>query len=108
MAEELGFDSQQGQEIFPFSTVSKISSWAHPASYTMGSSQGVKVTTHFHLVPRSKMVELYLHSPIHLHGVVLNQLSTGTTLALPLPFIVLTDESYLKSLINESITYNSV
>jgi hypothetical protein len=26
------------------------------------------------------MVELYLHSPICLHGVVLNSLSTGTTL----------------------------
>jgi hypothetical protein len=26
------------------------------------------------------MVELYLHSPICLHGVVLNELSTGTTL----------------------------
>jgi hypothetical protein len=25
------------------------------------------------------MVELYLHSPIRLHGVVLNQLNTGTT-----------------------------
>jgi hypothetical protein len=27
---------------------------------------------HFHLVSRSKMVELYLHSPTRLHGVVLN------------------------------------
>jgi hypothetical protein len=26
-------------------------------------SPGIKLTTHFHLVPRSKMVELYLHSP---------------------------------------------
>jgi hypothetical protein len=26
------------------------------------------------------MVELYLHSPIPLHGVMLHQLSTGTTL----------------------------
>jgi hypothetical protein len=29
------------------------------------------------------MVELYLHSPICLHGIVLNYLSTGTTLPLP-------------------------
>jgi hypothetical protein len=28
------------------------------------------------------MMELYLHSPIRLHGVVLHQLSTGTTLPL--------------------------
>jgi hypothetical protein len=26
----------------------------------------------FYLVPRSRMVELYLHSPICLHGTVLN------------------------------------
>jgi hypothetical protein len=40
---------------------------------------GVKLTTHFHLVPRSRMMELYLRSPIFLHGIVLNSLSTGTT-----------------------------
>jgi hypothetical protein len=28
-------------------------------------------------------LDLYIHSPIRLHGVVLNQLSTGTTLLLP-------------------------
>jgi hypothetical protein len=28
-------------------------------------------------------VDLYIHSPIRLHGVVLNWLSTGTTLPLP-------------------------
>jgi hypothetical protein len=32
----------------------------------------VKLTTSLHLVPRSRMVELYLHSPMCLHGVVLN------------------------------------
>jgi hypothetical protein len=36
------------------------------------SDQGVKLLIHLHLVPRSRMVELYLHSPIRLHGVVLN------------------------------------
>jgi hypothetical protein len=30
----------------------------------------VKLTTHLHLVPRSRLVELYLNSPIRLHGVV--------------------------------------
>jgi hypothetical protein len=36
------------------------------------SGRGVKLTTHLHLVPRSRMVELYLHSLIRLHGVTLN------------------------------------
>jgi uncharacterized membrane protein len=33
-------------------------------------------------------VDLYIHSPVLLHGVVLNSLSTGTTLPL-FPWIVL-------------------
>jgi hypothetical protein len=33
---------------------------------------GVKLTIHLHLVVRARMVELYLHSPIRLHGVMLN------------------------------------
>jgi hypothetical protein len=40
-------------------------SGAHPISYPMGEAD-------LHLVPRSRMVELYLHSPICLHGIVLN------------------------------------
>jgi hypothetical protein len=39
--------------------------------------QGVKLSTHLHLVLRSRMVQLYLHSPIHLHSIVLNELGTG-------------------------------
>jgi hypothetical protein len=34
--------------------------------------RGVKVTTHLDLLPRSEMVELYLHLPIFLHDIVLN------------------------------------
>jgi hypothetical protein len=65
-------------------------SGAHPTSYTVrtrGSvprgivAGGAKLTIHLHLVPRSRIVELYLHYPTCLHGVVLNQLSAGTTLA---------------------------
>jgi hypothetical protein len=74
-----GFDSRQGT-IFIFSTASKqtlgpIQShiqwvrWAHPQGY---SGRSVKLTTHLHLVPRSRMVELYLHSYVRLHGIVLN------------------------------------
>jgi hypothetical protein len=35
-------------------------------------SPGVKLTIHLHLVPRSRMVGLYLHCPICLHAIVLN------------------------------------
>jgi hypothetical protein len=47
-------------------------SGAHPASYIMGiegsfpgdkSGCCVKLTTHLHLMPRSRMVEIYLHFP---------------------------------------------
>jgi hypothetical protein len=31
-----------------------------------------QLATHLHLVPMSRKVELYLHSPIRLRGVVLN------------------------------------
>jgi hypothetical protein len=59
--------------------------------------RGVKLTTRTHLVPTSRKVELYLHSPIRLHGVVLNYLSKGTTLPfLPLPK---QDESSLRTLL---------
>jgi hypothetical protein len=44
------------------------------------SGQGMKLTTHLHLVLRSRMMELYLHSPICVHGMVLNLLSTRTPL----------------------------
>jgi hypothetical protein len=32
---------------------------------------GRKLNTYLHLAPRSRMVELYLHSPIRLHGMIL-------------------------------------
>jgi hypothetical protein len=44
--------------------------------------RGVKLSTHLHPEPRSRIVELYLHSPICLRGTVFNYLSTGK----PLPF----------------------
>jgi hypothetical protein len=43
-----------------------------PPSLLYNGYRGVKLTTNLHLVPRSRMVELYLHSPIRLLGVVLN------------------------------------
>jgi hypothetical protein len=56
-------------------------SGTHPGSYPIGigipspedkAAGGVKLTTHLHLVPRSRKMELYLHSLIELHGIVLN------------------------------------
>jgi hypothetical protein len=38
---------------------------------------GVMLTAHLHLVPRSRMMQLQLYSPIRLHGLVLNYLCTG-------------------------------
>jgi hypothetical protein len=35
------------------------------------SGRGVKLTTQLHLEPRIRMMELYLHSPIRLNGVML-------------------------------------
>jgi hypothetical protein len=73
------FDSRQGQESFLSSIVYRPALWpTKPPSYPMGTggsfpgskaAGGVKLTTHLHLVP---MVELYLQSPIRLHGVVFN------------------------------------
>jgi hypothetical protein len=55
-------------------------SGAHPHSYQKDtralsrglSSRGVKLITYLHLVPEPIIVELYLYSPIHLDGIVLN------------------------------------
>jgi hypothetical protein len=44
------------------------------------SGRGVNLTTHLQLVPRSRKYLSIHHSPILLHGVVLNNLSTGTIL----------------------------
>jgi hypothetical protein len=43
------------------------------------SGRGVKLTTHLQPVPGSRKRGSILHSPIRLHGVVLDYLSSGTT-----------------------------
>jgi hypothetical protein len=45
--------------------------------FPKGKTTGVELTTHLHLVVRLRMIELYLHSPIHLHGVMLNFKAQG-------------------------------
>jgi hypothetical protein len=50
-----------------------------PAPESIGS-WSVNLTTHLHLVPKSRMVELYLSTVIRLQCVMLNYLSKGTTL----------------------------
>jgi hypothetical protein len=59
--------------------VIQTGSWAHPAFYPKGIGgffSGIKrvgrEADHSHLVARSIMVKLYLHSPIRLHGVLLS------------------------------------
>jgi hypothetical protein len=64
-----GFDCRQAKEIFLYSTESRpVLGRTQPLS----NGYWVKLVTQFHLVPRPRMVALYLHSPIRLHGVVLN------------------------------------
>jgi hypothetical protein len=40
-------------------------------SFWRYSARSVNLIAHLHLVPKSRMMELYLHSPICLHGVAL-------------------------------------
>jgi hypothetical protein len=83
----LGFNSWRGAGNFSFHRVQN-SSVAHPTSHPVGrggSFPGVKQPgCEADCSPPSsakveECVELYLHSPIRLHGVVLSY-STGTTL----------------------------
>jgi hypothetical protein len=73
-ARRQGFDSLQGQETFLHSV--HTGSGAHPTSSIQRvprkNGQGMNLTTHLHLLPRSKILGIYLHSLIHLHGVVFN------------------------------------
>jgi hypothetical protein len=52
-----------------------------------GGGRGVNLTTHLHLVPMLRMVELHFHSPIPLNGVVVNYLKTRDNVAFyPCPY----------------------
>jgi hypothetical protein len=62
--------------------------WGLPSLLSSGHRL-VKLTIHLHLVLRSRIVELYLHSPIHIHGVVLNYLIKDRVSFTFLPFMLL-------------------
>jgi hypothetical protein len=74
------FPSRLRQKVF-FTTQRPDRLWSLPSLIHNGyrglfprdySGRGVKMTTHLHLVQRSRMVELYLHFFIRLRGIVLN------------------------------------
>jgi hypothetical protein len=50
-----------------------------PIHWILEEKRPGREADHSHLVPRSRMMDLCHHSPILLHGIVLNKLSTGTT-----------------------------
>jgi hypothetical protein len=83
----LGFGSRRGLGIFLFTTASRtaLGSTQPPIQWVTGALSlgvkrpGVKLTTHLHLVPRSKDEWNYTSTPpVRLHGVVLSY-SAGTT-----------------------------
>jgi hypothetical protein len=77
-AGELVFDSLQGQKIFVYFTVSGPPPQWVPGAVSWGKiGRGVKLTTHLHPVPKSRMVDLYLHSPICLNGMCLINQAQG-------------------------------
>jgi hypothetical protein len=73
-----------GAREFSLSLVTQTGSGAYPTSYSgtgaLSSEEnghGVKLPIHLHVGPRPRMVELYLHSLIRLHGVMLTKVSRG-------------------------------
>jgi hypothetical protein len=86
-----GIKFPRGTKEFSLVCIVQAGSGARFASCAMdtGDARSVKLTIHPHLIPRSRMVAPYVCSPIRLHGVVLNSLSTRT----PLPFNCLQDLS---------------
>jgi hypothetical protein len=92
----LGFDSRRGPGIFLFTTAFRtaLGPAQFPIQWIIGApSLGIKRPGREadHSPTSSaeikECVELYLHSPIRFHGVVLSLKSTGTALPLPLPGI---------------------
>jgi hypothetical protein len=74
-----GVRNPAGARFFSFPQ-RQTGSGAHPASYQVGTRgipprvkrPGVKLISHLHIVPRSRMVKINLHVRICSHGVVIN------------------------------------
>jgi hypothetical protein len=58
------------QNIFVFSIIYRTV--LGPTQPLMPCGRGLKLTTHLHLVPGLRMVDLHFHSPISLHDAMLN------------------------------------
>jgi hypothetical protein len=85
-----GFNSRQGQEIFLFFTTfgPALTHTQPPIQWVpVALSPDEKLITPHRLVPSSRMVELYLHSHMHLYHIVLNYLCTGKNLGVPLFYV---------------------
>jgi hypothetical protein len=94
----------------------KIGSGAHPTSYPMfteDSFGGGNAAGAWSWPPPHSAEELYLHSPICLHSIVLNSLSTGATLPFYLyhvPFVrwrALAEESDAPAVLHEGPAYKN-
>jgi hypothetical protein len=71
----MGYVSRLRKDMFLFFTASRpaLGPTQPPVKLVKRAlSLGVKLTTHLHLVPRLRMVDLYFRSPIRLTGVVLH------------------------------------
>jgi hypothetical protein len=74
------FDSQQGQEILLYSRAFRPSlgptqhlfQWASGSLSPKVKRKVCEADHSLPSVPNSRMVELYLHSPVRLHGLVLD------------------------------------
>jgi hypothetical protein len=88
-AARAGFDSRQCKDFF-YSLQRPDRLWCPPSLLSNGhrrlflrvKPQGREADHYPHPVPRSRMAEIYLHSPPCLHGRVLNWLRTETSSAL--------------------------
>jgi hypothetical protein len=79
--DDRGYEFRQGPRIFLFTTVSGMAlgptqppiQWV-PGAISLGVNRlGVKLTTHLHLLPKSKKEWSCISTPpIHLHGVMLS------------------------------------
>jgi hypothetical protein len=72
----------------------QIVSGAHPGALSPGVNRFGRESDHSDLVPWSRMMEINPHSPIRLHGVVFQLLSTGTTLIQLIPSLYMETVSY--------------